>query len=294
MLALRANPANIGASRMGSFARFVALAGVTWCGVSGVSSRAHAQEAPSRQQCLAAHERAQDERQSSQLIAARRLLQECAAATCPSLVSRDCVGWLAELDAQIPSVIFRATKDGRDVAALEVREGSKLLTESLSGTPLDLDPGPHRFVATLPGLPTQEATYVLQAGDKARVVAFVFTSPPVVAAPPAPRAVLAPSRPIQPHTYWLGGATLVSAATAGLLGIFALNERHDVKQRCAPLCTERDLGGVKNLALASDVALGLALVGAGLTVYSYAARPTEPSQLAVTWSGTSLVAKGRF
>lgn len=280
---------------MGSFARFVAMAGVTWCGVSGVSSRALAQESPSREQCLAAHERAQDERQSSQLLAARRLLRECAAASCPSLVSRDCVGWLAELDAQIPSVIFRATQDGKDVVALEVREGSKLLTESLSGTPLELDPGPHRFVATLPSFPPQEATYVLQAGDKARVVQFVFTSPPVVVPPPAPaRPATPPLRPIPAHTYWLGGASLVAAATGGLLGIFALNERQDVKARCAPLCTEQHLRGVKHLALASDIALGLALVGAGLTVYSYAARPTQEPELALTWSGTSLVAGGRF
>jgi hypothetical protein len=280
---------------MGSFARFVAMAGVTWCGVSGVSSRAHAQEAPSREQCLAAHERAQDERLSSQLVAARRLLQECAAASCPSLVSRDCVSWLAELDAQVPSVIFRATKDGKDVVALDVREGSRLLTESLSGTPLELDPGPHRFVASLPGLPPQEATYVLQAGDKARVVEFVFTSPPVVVPPPAPpRAVVGPSRPITAPTYWLGGASLVAAGAGSVLGALALSERHDVKQRCAPLCTERELGGVKNLALASDIALGLALIGAGLTVYSYAARPSRAPQLALTFSGTSLAAGGRF
>lgn len=280
---------------MGSLARFVAIAGVTWCGVSGVSSRARAEEAPSREQCLAAHERAQDERLSSQLLAARRLLQECAAASCPSLVSRDCVGWLAELDAQIPSVIFRATQDGRDVVSLQVREGSKLLADSLTGTPLELDPGPHRFVATLPGSPPQEATYVLQAGDRARVVEFVFTSPPIVAPPPAPpRLVAPPYRPIPVPAYWLGGATLAAAAAGGLFGVLALNQRHDVKLRCAPLCTERDLRGVKNLALASDIAFGLALVGAGLTVYSYAARPEQAAQLAVTWSGTSLAAEGCF
>ena len=38
----------------------------------------------------------------------------------------------------------------------------------------ELDPGPHHFAAELPGLPVQEGTYVLQAGDKNRVVTFDF------------------------------------------------------------------------------------------------------------------------
>lgn len=271
----------------------MAFAGVAWC---AVASRALAQEAaiaapPSRAQCVASHERAQDERQAGRLLAARALLRECAAAACPSLVSRDCVGWLGELEAELPSVIFRATQDGRDVVSLRVREGDQLLAESLTGTPLELDPGPHRFVAELPGFPRFEATYVLQAGDKSRVVQFVFTSPPVVKAAPPLRVV---ERPVPNATYWLGGTTLVAALGGSVLGGLALSERADVKERCAPLCSERDLRGVKGLALASDVAFALALVGAGLTVYSYAARPERPAPVALRWSGFALTAEGRF
>src|SRR5258706_2530388 len=136
---------------MGSIERFVAHAAVAWC---CLCTWAHAEEPaaaarPSRAQCLAEHEHAQDARLAGQLLAARLSLRECSAAACPHLVSRDCVSWLSEVEEQIPSVIFRAAKDGGDVATLKVRESDRLLTEALTGTPLELDPGPHRFVAEL-------------------------------------------------------------------------------------------------------------------------------------------------
>ncbi|HXK18698.1 MAG TPA: hypothetical protein VNG33_12895, partial [Polyangiaceae bacterium] len=120
---------------MGSIARFVARASVAWCTLCALSraEQPPAEAPPSRAQCLGFHEQAQDARLAGQLLSARRLLRECSAAACPSLVSRDCVGWLSELEQQVPSVIFRAVKDGEDVVTLKVSEGQKLLTDSLTG-----------------------------------------------------------------------------------------------------------------------------------------------------------------
>jgi len=284
---------------MGLSARFVALASVLWC---GWCSHAQAQESPphgepSRAACLTSHEQAQDARLSGQLLAARTLLIECSAASCPGLVSRDCVSWLADVEQQIPSVIFRARKDGADVVALRVKEGERVLTTSLTGTPLELDPGPHRFVVELSGFPPQEGTYVLQAGDKNRVVTFEFTSPQPPTPPPVERARVsrtAPARPVQLETYLLGGMTLVAVTTGSVLGGLALSKRHQVEQRCAPLCTKRDIHQVTDLALASDIAFGVALVGAGITLYSYATRPALPASVAVRWTGNGVLAEGNF
>src|SRR3954463_15898164 len=218
---------------MGS--RFLAHAGVAWC---TLSTFAHAEAPavsaePSRAQCVTDHERSQDARLSGRLLSARVSLRECSAAACPALVSRDCVQWLTEVEQQIPSVIFRAAKDAEDVVALRVREGDQLLTESLSGSALELDPGPHHFVAELPGFPAQEATYVLQAGDKARVVRFDFVSPHpatppvVVPLPPRPPVLARPPerRPLTTQTLVLGGTTLVATATGAVLGGLALSKR---------------------------------------------------------------------
>jgi len=294
---------------MGSIERFLAHAGVAWC---SVSTLAHAEAPaaavePSRAQCLAAHEQAQDARLAGELLSTRVALRECSAAACPALVSRDCVLWLTEVEQQIPSVIFRAAQDGEDVVRLRVREGDKLLTESLTGSPLELDPGPHHFVAELPGFPAQDATYVLQAGDKGRVVRFDFVSPnpPAAAGPlPLPPAARPEQRPIPTVSYLLGGVTLTAAVTGAVLGGLALSKRKEVQEDCAPLCPDRDVDSVKGLALGSDIAFAVALLGGGATVYSYVTRPSVPladapasaatPRFRVVWTGWGLAAGGSF
>jgi hypothetical protein len=296
---------------MGSIERFLAHAGVAWC---SVSTLAHAEAPaataePSRAQCLAAHEQAQDARLAGQLLAARLALRECSATACPSLVSRDCLLWLSEVEQQMPSVIFRAAKDGEDVVLLRVREGDKLLTESITGSPLELDPGPHHFVAELPGFPAQDATYVLQAGDKGRVVRFDFVSPKPPApnpppVPPAPPPARPEHRPIPTLSYALGGVTVSATVTGAVLGGLALSKRRDVREDCAPLCAEHDVRGVKQLALGSDIAFALALLGAGATVYSYLTRPSVPlgdtsaslatPRFRLVWTGWGVAAGGSF
>ena len=294
---------------MGSIERFLAQAGVAWfCCVSAARAEPPAQAAaPSREQCVALHEQAQDARLAGQLLSARASLRQCSAAACPALVSRDCVGWLSEVEQEIPSVIFRAVKDGDDLATVRVLEGERLLTEALTGTPLELDPGPHHFVAKLPGFPDEQATYVLQAGDKARVVRFAFATAKGPAPSRAPgRAPATPAppllRPIPDASYVLAGVTLAAAITSGVLGGLALSKRHDVEQDCAPLCADRDVRGIKGLALGSDIATAVAVVAAGATVYSYVTRPSvavrtgtaEPARLRLSWTGLGLSARGSF
>lgn len=289
---------------MGSFTRALAFMSLGWCCM--VATRAHAESpkpvaaAASREACLAEHEQAQDARLAGRLLEARTDLRECSAATCPALVTRDCVAWLAEIQQQIPSVIFRATKDGVDLEKLRVKEGDVLLAETLTGTPLELNPGPHHFVAELPGMPAQDATYVLQAGDKSRVVTFSFTSPAPVKSP-ASEATKHFVRPVPKLTWVLGGIAVAALATGGVLGGLSLSERNQVESDCSPLCTNRDVQGVKQLALAADVSLGIGLVAAGLSLYTFAARPaiasasTRPSpSFALDFTATGVRARGSF
>jgi hypothetical protein len=111
-------------------------------------------------------------------------------------------------------------------------------------------------------------------------------------------------RPIPTLTYVLGGATLSATVAGAVLGGLALSKRKDVRQTCAPLCQDRDLDGVKQLALASDIAFAVALLAGGATVYSYVTRPSVslnasstgvlPSSLRVVWTGLGVAAGGDF
>jgi hypothetical protein len=295
---------------MGSFTRSLALISLGWCCLMATRARAETPSAAGssattspREACLAEHEQAQDARLDGKLLEARNDLRQCSAATCPALVTRDCVAWLAEIEQQIPSVIFRATKDGVDLEKLRVKEGDQLLTDTLTGTPLELNPGPHHFIAELPDMPAQDATYVLQAGDKGRIVSFSFTSPAPVTSPskaisgPGPRL----SRPVPTLTWVLGGVAVAALATGGVLGGLALDKRSDVSKECSPLCTDREVQGVKRLALAADVSLGIGLVAAGLSLYTFAARPAIATgdlaplpRFALDFTGTGLNARGSF
>jgi len=278
---------------MGSIARFLALAGAAWC---GFSARARAEQAVAhsdtevRDRCLDQHEQAQSARLAGHLLAARAALRECSAAACPALVSRDCLAWLAEVEQLTPSVLFRAAKDGVDLETLRIREGDQLLTESLTGRPLQLDPGPHHFIAELPGFPPQQANYVLQAGDKGRVVKFEFVTPQPAPAPapgatterasPARSEQPAEARPIPTLSYGLGTGALAATVTGAVLGGLALSRRQDVEARCAPLCRDSDVQGVKQLALAADISFVIAILSAAGAGYVYATRPSHPTSRA--------------
>lgn len=296
---------------MGSLERFLALAGMACC---CWSARAHAEpgadgNAPTRDQCLDAHEQSQAARLSGDLLRARLALRQCSAAACPALVSRDCMGWLTEVERQIPSVIFRATRDGTDLIQVRVLEGERELASAITGTPLELEPGVHHFTAELAGFPPQQATYVLQAGDKARVVGFAFVSPPAPSPTAAPAAAPAPvsgagaaSRPVPTLTYVLGGTALGAAITGGVLGAMALSERSEREASCAPLCSSSQLDRLSNLTVAADVSFVVAALAGGAALYSYATRPTvstpsaEPALLGVRLGrgGWSVSTGGRF
>jgi hypothetical protein len=296
---------------MGSTKRFLAIAGVACAAIAAPARAEPAGAPPTREQCLDAHEQGQSLRLGGKLVAARRALRECSAAACPALVSRDCVAWLSDVEQLMPSVIFRAAKDGADVAVLRIREGERVLAESLTGTPLELDPGPHHFTAELPGFAPRQATYVLQAGDKARVVRFEFTTP----AAPAPAPVALPSapspapaappttRPVPSLVYPLGGAALAAVITGGVLGGLALSQRSEVSDRCEPLCRERDVEPVRRLALGADISLLVALLAGGAAGYVYATRPAvaQPEaaglprvELQASAHDWQLLAGGRF
>jgi hypothetical protein len=297
---------------MGLLERFLALASVAlvcW------PARAHAEAAPDApamtvNQCLDAHEQAQAARQSGDLLRARAALRQCSAASCPNLVSRDCVSWLAEVEQQIPSVIFRATRDGTDLINVRIFEGDRELTSSITGTPLELEPGAHQFRAELEGAPPQQATYVLQAGDKGRVISFQFVAPqpaPVLIAPsPAPtppRTSPSPEqldRPVPVITYVLGGGALAAVITGGVLGGMALSEHNRLDESCSPVCPGDQLDHMSNLALAADISFVVAALVGGAALYTYVTRPSaEPprrASLGMSFgrAGFSVAAGGSF
>jgi hypothetical protein len=142
-----------------------------------VARSSHAIE-PSKQECVAANESAQDLRQAGKLREAQVKLSVCIAASCPGPVREDCAQRLDEVTKAMPTVVFEVKDSvGRDL--LDVRlaiDGQPVGLVPL--TPLGLDPGPHVFRFEVAGKPGVEREVVLHEGEKQkRVSVFSFGGP---------------------------------------------------------------------------------------------------------------------
>src|ERR1700754_3790896 len=100
----------------------------------------------SKDACVQAYSDAQSLRVEGALLEARDKLKRCAQVECPSALSRDCTQWLAEVEPNVPSVVFAVTdQDGHDIADARVRAGANIVAERTDGQPVALNPGLYTF-----------------------------------------------------------------------------------------------------------------------------------------------------
>lgn len=84
--------------------------------------------------------------------------------------------------------------------------------------------------------------------------------------PPAPEKAEEPREPNRVPAYVLFSVAGVSAAGAVLTGVFANAEFQDLKDRCAPNCSDNDVSGARTLGTVSTILTGAAIVSAGIGV----------------------------
>jgi len=233
---------------------------------------------PSKQECVAANEAAQDLRRVAQLREARTQLARCVSISCPGPVREDCAQRLSEVDAAMPTLVLVA-KDthGNDLSAVSVTMDGQPFAETLAGRALQVDPGEHRFVFEGAGLPPAEKVIVVREGDKNRQVAVVLRRELAEANPANGTAAEdAPddgSRRVV--AFGLGGggiAGLVAGTTLGLMAKSTYDHALQIECSGPKACTQMgvdDGRSARSLASGSTVAFvvgGLLLAG-GVAVY---------------------------
>src|SRR4051794_4248281 len=77
-----------------------------------LSSVRSAGAAPTKEECLEAHGRGQDQQETGHLALARDSFAVCSQPSCPGLVQSDCARFSEELARLSPSVTFAAREDG--------------------------------------------------------------------------------------------------------------------------------------------------------------------------------------
>lgn len=237
-----------------------------------VGAPAAAQDATNA--CVEAHVSAQRLRRDGKLRAAREQLVACARTTCPQVLVRECAGWLTEVEAAVPSVVFEATdENGRDLADVRIEVDGQVLLERLGGTAVEMDPGEHQVRWTHPQRKAVEQAVVVREGDKARRISARLE--PLVAGGAGGDTPILEERPVPAATIVLGGIGLAGLAGFGVLASMGLSEESDLDERgCKPNCPSDDVDSVRTKFLIGDIALGVGVAAlAGATIF-YLTRPS--------------------
>jgi hypothetical protein len=148
--------------------------------------------------------------------------------------------------------------------------------------PLALMPGTYMLSFQAAGFQPKEAAIKVDAGSEAEH-AIALDPVTVIVAPVGPAR---PDEPLLDDTppalpLWIGaGVTGAGAVGATVFGLLAVR-RHATFTRASTSAPDRDAARTsgRRLALASDIALGTAVVAAGYTVYWYFARYRRPPRV---------------
>ena len=252
--------------------RFEGLAVVVVIASTAISVATARASADEKDACIAASEEGQRLRADGKLGAARSKFLTCARSECPSLVQGDCSTWLAEIDAALPSIVVVARDaSGNDLPAATLSIDAEPPTP-IDGKPIHLDPGPHALEVEADGR-TAKSDVLVATGEKNRVVVVTLAAP--VAPPPPTTTSLAPAPPpnVERHLgapFWITGAIGVAAlGSATIFGLSALSSRNDLRDTCAPRCSDDDVDAVKRKRLITDVSIGVSIVSFGLAAFFF-------------------------
>lgn len=183
--------------------------------------------ADSKESCVEAHSRGQDERQQGHLSVARKLFLQCAQSTCPQVVQAECAQFVDDLNRVQPTITFVARDaDGNDLPDTTVEvDGTVIATRLDDGRAYDVDPGKHVVRFTHAGR-SHDLPIVVGTGEKGRTVIGKFpavggAATATVAGASSTPADPPPSTPRVTHPrgakYLIIGGAIVAAAGAGMI-----------------------------------------------------------------------------
>lgn len=225
-----------------------------------------------RMECLEAHRNAQQLKLENKFVEARQYLKTCSAAACPGVIIKDCGAWVADLEAVTPSMVFQIYLDGKDAPQAQVEVNGVLVEDRM--TAMQVNPGQHTVVATVPGLDPITETVSLPVGQRMRLVSFNFESKSseLESSPVAPPEYTV-SRPRPAAVYPLLGLGVAGLAAFGVFTGLGMGEQNKLEDSCSPNCTDDDLSDMKTMYLIGDISAGVgaaAILTAGIV---YLTRP---------------------
>ena len=240
--------------------------------------------------CAHSAEASQRLRDGGKPLAARSQLLACARPACPAIVRSRCGAWLEQIEAAIPTVVFkaRAVSSDRTVDVTDVRvaiDGVPTV-DSLDGQPVRLEPGRHALRFTRAGVAPVDMTVVLVTGEKNRLLTAELgtrdaaPTPPTPATGTAPREAALPAHDappppaegttsIRPAAWVFAGLALVAGGSFGYFGATGKADLDSLHSSCAGHCDPFAVSAAWNKLIVADVSLAVGLASAGLATWLF-------------------------
>jgi len=285
---------------LGILRSFGILPGIIAVTALAPSARA---DSPTKSECAAANETAQDLRTSGKLREARQKLAICTADTCPGPIREDCAQRLQDVDTAMPTIMIEAVDAvGHDLTSVHVSMDGQSLVQQLGGTAVEVDPGEHHFVFDAEGFQRRSETFVVREGEHNRSLHVVLQSTS------SPSESGSGSGFDGDTQRWLGvglGAGGVVGIVVGtIFGLVAKSTyEHALQDECGGEVTHCNVQGVRdgenahNQAAVATVGFvaGAALLAAGAAFYFSAPHENSVAVAAtVSSGGGGLALRGRW
>jgi hypothetical protein len=262
---------------------FTAVLGLVTAGIEAEA------RADSKQACSDAYDKTQSLREHGQLIEARKQAVACSVSTCSAYVIKECLQWLNEIDASLPTVVFAAEDAaGADTVAVRVTVDGHAGPQQLDGKAVSLDPGEHMVKFEMTGEAAIEQKVLIRQGEKNRNVSASFKKASSPAAPrvaPEVPVVTAPRAGGVPAWAWVsGGVGVVALGVSAGFGASALGAQSKLATVCGDIdrcpASKRSLAGplADQRTLDRNVFLGVgavAVVGIALSIVGIATAPQK-------------------
>jgi hypothetical protein len=242
-------------------------------------------DSPTKSECAAANETAQDLRSSGKLRDARRNLAVCTSDSCPGPIREDCAQRLQEVEGVMPTIVVGAVDpSGHDLSRVRVTMDGEALVQRLGGTAIEVDPGQHRFVFEAEGFKTRNESFLLREGERERNLRVVLEPLPI------PSASGSDGSTMRTLGLGLGGAGAAGIVLGSILGLVAKGTyNHAIQDECsndAVRCTEQGVRDGESAHSQAAFATAGFIVGTALLVAGAAFYFTAPHEGTVAVGGT--------
>ncbi len=233
-----------------------------------------------KEQCVASYENAQRLRKANDLVAARAQLVTCVNTSCPDLARQDCVAWLRDVDALMPSILVTArTAAGLDVAGARVFVDDHPL-EAPTGVAANVNPGEHALRVEASGFTPYTTRIVVSEREQSRLIHVELAPAPVAIATPPKTTTHAPF-PIAATIFT--GVAVVSLGVGLAIDGVGVSNLDDLKHTCGPNCTPSSrLDDGKTTLLVGDAFIYGAIAAAAVATILFIVHPWHGSAKAAT------------